>query len=198
MEIHPVAVFQRRCRQYRTPFVGRAALSLPRAGSFVPCVGADGYSAAVGGSAALRMRHTPCGYIGPCRHYFLRLEFAAHCWRNYCRNRKMASVMATEDVSSPPSDSRIRSTRRSPPSQPGRSLPRNGSRNCGPSGGTEGFDGGADGFVGGGGDFGGVGGFGGGVGGFGGGIGGFGGGTGGRSGGSGSVWRRYWHCPSGW
>ena len=33
-----------------------------------PCAGADGYSAAVGGFAALRMRHAPCGYIGPCRH----------------------------------------------------------------------------------------------------------------------------------
>ena len=29
------------------------------------CVGRDGYSAAVGGSAALRMRHTPCGCIAP-------------------------------------------------------------------------------------------------------------------------------------
>ena len=51
--------------------VGRAQVSLPRILHRFPfhAVGADAHSAAVGGYAALRMRHTPCGCIRPRRHF---------------------------------------------------------------------------------------------------------------------------------
>ena len=46
----------------------RAAFPKPALRTPPQCVGADALSAAVGDEGALRMRHTPCGYIGPCRH----------------------------------------------------------------------------------------------------------------------------------
>ena len=119
--------------------------------------------------------------------------------KNHCRNRTIASVMATEELSSAPSESRsnkISRIRRSPPSQPGSSFSKIGSRKHGASGGFCG--GGAGGFGGRGCCGGGAGGFGGcgggGTGGFDGCCGGrcggsvgFGGGWGGFLGGSGSV-----------